>query len=201
MKSFTKAAALLVLGVAPGIALSANDTDNPSGPYVGAGYGRFNYNARNLGDVGTAVGRIVNDSSDNSWKIFGGWRFMPYLAVEAAYIDFGRPSDNVSTGGSNGNYRVDLSGFAPYIIGTLPLGPVELFAKVGEYYYDVKTRIDLDNPGPDVDSSHSGNDFIYGAGVGVTVLDRLHIRAEYETVDIEDAKNSDAIWLSAAWRF
>lgn len=201
MKKLTPVIALLSLGSIPAFAYGAAAMDNPSGPYVGGGYGRFNYNARNLGDVGTAVGRIVNDSSDNAWKIFAGWRFNPYIALEANYIDFGRPSDKVSTGGSNGNYRVDLSGFAPYLIGSLPLGPVELFAKVGEYYYDVKTRIDFDNPGPDVDSSHSRNDFTYGAGVGVTVLERLHLRAEYETIDIEDAKNSDAVWLSAAWRF
>jgi hypothetical protein len=52
-----------------------------------------------------------------------------------------------------------------------------------------------------VDSTHSRTDLLYGGGVGMTFIDHLHVRAEYETVDIDNAKNSDAFWLSAAWRF
>jgi hypothetical protein len=33
--------------------------------------------------------------------------------------------------GSSGDYRLRLKGFAPCVIGTLPLGPVELFGKAG----------------------------------------------------------------------
>lgn len=201
MNKLTISAALLALStpaVAP-IALGAPD-DNPSGPYVGAGWGRFNLDIRNLSDAGTAASDIAK-SDDNAWKAFVGYRFTPVISLEAAYIDFGRPNDRFTATGSNGNYRVDLSGFAPYVIGTIPLGPVELFGKVGEYFYNVKTRIDFDNPGPDIDSSHSRTDLLYGGGVGITVLDRLNLRAEYETVDIKNAKNSDAFWLSAAWRF
>jgi opacity protein-like surface antigen len=52
-----------------------------------------------------------------------------------------------------------------------------------------------------VNSSHSRNDFLYGGGVGYTIADRVHLRAEYEVVDVTNAKNSEAIWLSAAWHF
>lgn len=190
---------ILPLSAAPLLAQAATD-DNPTGPYVGAGWGRFNLNIRNLNDAGTAVGDIVH-SDDNAWKIFAGYRFMPYLALEAAYIDLGKPSDQFTANGSNGNYRVKISGFSPAIVGTLPLGPVELFAKIGEYYYNSKLRVDFDNPGPDVDSSHTRNDLLYGGGIGITAWKRLNIRAEYETIEIENAKHSDAFWLSAAWRF
>lgn len=175
-------------------------TDNPDGPYVGAGWGQFNLDIRNLSDAGTAASNIV-DSNDNAWKLFAGYRFNPYLALEAAYIDLGRPSDRFSATGSNGNYRVDISGFSPAVIGTLPLGPVELFAKIGVYYYDSKVKVDFDNPGPNIESSNKRNDLLYGGGVGLTFLEHLHVRAEYETIEIENAKRSDAFWLSAAWRF
>lgn len=200
MKPHTRIAASLLLGMVPCMAVYAAD-DNPSGLYVGAGIGGFKYKADNIGDVGQSVADIIDEADDTSWKAFVGWRFMPYLAVEAAYIDFGAPGDSFSTSGSNGNYEVALSGFAPYLIGTLPLGPVELFARLGYYYYDVDTKIDFDGPNQGIDSSHSGDDLIYGAGIGITLFDHLNVRVEYETVDIEDASKSDAIWLSGAWRF
>lgn len=203
MRKFSLAAALLSAGLlVPLFAYSASN-NNPSGAYVGAGWGQFNLDIRNLSDVGTATSDITK-SDDNAWKIFAGYRFIPYFALEGAYINFGKAGDRfqaTTANGSNGNYRVDLSGFAPYAIGTIPLGPVELFGKVGEYFYNVKVRADFDNPGPDVRSSHSRTDFLYGGGIGVNIGEHLHLRGEYETVDIKNAKNSDAFWLSAALRF
>jgi opacity protein-like surface antigen len=123
------------------------------------------------------------------------------VAVEAAYIDFGAASGRFTGTGSNGNYQVTMSGFAPYVVGILPLGPVELSAKVGSYFYDVKVRANFDNPNPGVDSSHSRNDFLYGVGLGFTVFNHIHLRAEYETIELKNASNTDAYWLSGAWRF
>jgi len=179
----------------------ADVSDNPSGFYLGAGAGRFNLDIRNLEDVANATGSVVHSDND-AWKIFAGYRFIPYFALEAAYIDFGRASDRFTTSGSSGNYRLGLSGFAPYAIGTLPLGPVELFGKIGYYYYNVNINADFSPPSQsNVDSSHSRTDLLYGAGIGMTFFDHLHVRAEYETVDIKNAQNSDAFWLSGAWRF
>jgi opacity protein-like surface antigen len=200
MKISTAAAALLSLGIFPAISHGATPQNNPSGPYVGGGWGQFNLDIRNLGDVGTAATSITK-SDDNAWKVFVGYRLNPYLAFEAAYIDFGHPEGRFTGTGSNGNYQVDLSGFAPYVVGTLPLGPMEIFGKVGYYYYDVKVKVDLDSPGPGVDSSHSRNDLIYGGGLGITFMDHLTLRGEYETVQIQNADSSDAFWLTGAWRF
>ena len=199
MKKLYAIAAAASLGV---FATTANaaDVDNPNGPYLGLGWGQFNLEIDRLDDVGAAV-NSVTDSDDNAWKAFAGWRFNPYVSVEAAYIDFGSPRDRFTATGSNGNYRVDLSGFSPFIIGTAPLGPVEVFAKLGYYFYDVDTRIDFDSPGPGIDSSHSESDLIYGGGVGITIFERLNARAEYEIVDIDGAGDSSAFWLSASWRF
>jgi OOP family OmpA-OmpF porin len=174
--------------------------DNPSGPYVGLGWGQFNIDVDDVGDVGDAVNDITK-ADDNAWKAFVGYRFNPYIAVEGAYVDLGSPGDRFDTSGSDGNYRVDIAGFAPSVIGSVPLGPVELFAKLGYFYYDVDLRVDLDDPGPDISSSHSESDWIYGAGVGFTLFEHLHLRAEYEGLHIDGADDADAIWLSGAWRF
>lgn len=200
MKILNAAATLIALGIFPAISQAAKTQDNPSGPYVGVGWGQFNLDIDNLSDVGTTAGDII-EADDNAWKIFAGWRLNPYLAFEAAYIDFGKANGRFSGTGSNGNYEVDLSGFAPYIVGSLPLGPVELFAKAGSYFYDVNVKADFDSPGPDVDSSHSRNDLLLGGGLGITIAEHLIIRAEYESIKLENAKDSEAFWLSGGWRF
>ena len=200
MKIFVTASALLSLSMLPPLTHAESDQHNPDGPYLGVGWGRLNLNIRNLSDVGTATTDIVK-SNDNAWKGFVGWRFNPYIAVEGAYIDFGRAGDRFTATGSNGNYAVNMSGFAPFVVGSIPFGPVEVFAKAGSYFYDVKVKVDFDNQNSSLDSTHSRNDFIYGGGLGFTIADHVALRAEYETLDIKNAKNSDAFWLSAAWRF
>ncbi len=198
MKFMTGTVAVVAIAVSSMSAQAV--TTNPTGPYVGAGVGQFNLKLNHLDDVDDAVGTIA-DSDDNAWKVFGGYRFNPYLGVELSYIDFGRPNDRFSANGTDGNYRVSMSGFSPALVGRFPLGPVELFGKVGQYYYDVKTRIDLDAPGPSISSKHSRNDFIWGGGVSVAVLDHVELRGEYERIEIENARDSNAFWLGAAWRF
>ncbi len=191
-------AALLSLAMVP--AISAQAQENTGGPYLGVGWSQFNVDVDNLSDAGTTAGNII-DSDDNAWKAFVGWRFNPYFGLELAYVDLGAPSDRFEGSGTRGNYELDISGFTPYLIGTIPLGPVELFGKVGYYFYDVDLQLDLDSPGPDIDSSSSRQDFVYGGGIGMTFAEHLHVRAEYELIDLENAGNSDALWLSAAWRF
>jgi hypothetical protein len=142
------------------------------------------------------------DDDDTAWKAFVGWRFNPYIALELSYVDFGNPNGRATASGSSGDYQVDLSGFAPYVIGSFPLGPVELFAKAGYYFYDVDLKADFDDPlHPDVDSSKSDEDFVYGFGVGITFFEHLHARLEYEKIDSDALDDADAIWASGAWRF
>jgi len=178
----------------------SDSTDNPSGPYIGGGVGQFNLHIKHLDGVDNAV-QDIRDSDNNSWKVFAGYRFVPWLRLEAAYIDFGESKDSFSATGSNGNYRVKMHGFAPSVMVSAPLGPVELFAKAGEYYYNVDTRVDFDSPGPSIRTSHSRNDFLWGGGLSFVVIHRLELRAEYEKLELENAHQTDALWLSAAWRF
>ncbi len=181
-------------------AWTAAQAENESGFYVGGGVGQFNVQIDDIDDTDEAIERL--DDDDTSWKLFAGYRFNPYISIEAAYIDFGGPSDSFDASGSSGDYKVELSGFAPYVVGTLPLGPVELFAKVGYYFYDVDLSVDLDDLGGDVfQSSDSDEDLLYGAGIGMTFFEHLHARLEYEKIDSSSVDDADAIWLSGAWRF
>jgi OOP family OmpA-OmpF porin len=198
----TAAALALSMGCI-GAAL-ATDTE-PSGPvsgaYVGAGWGQFNLKPQNISDVGNGFADIAN-SHDNAFKVTAGYRFMPYFALEANYIDFGNPSSPFTTSGTDGNYRLHASGFAPMGVATLPLGAFELFGKAGWLFSNNNVKVYLNQPGQQViQSSHSSSDFMWGGGLGVTVFRHLNINAEYDRIQLENAHDSDALWLAAQWRF
>lgn len=190
---------------AAGLALAAGSayaqsSENESGFYIGGGVGQFDLDIDGIDGIDEAVERL--DDDDTAWQAFIGWRLNRYVSLQAAYIDFGRPEDDFSTAGSSGNYRAEISGFAPSVIGTLPVGPVELFAKIGYYFYDLEIRANLDDLGGDVfESDDSGEDLMWGGGVGVTLFQRLNARLEYEWIDLEKADDANALWLTGAWRF
>lgn len=200
MKKSLLAGAVLAGSLACGPALV--QAENSTGWYVGGGFGQFNLDINSLDDFGSGVQSAVDDN-DNSWKLFLGWRILPFLAVEAAYVNLGKPSDRIYASGSDGRYTVKADGFAPSVLGILPLGPFEVFGKVGYYYYDAEVRTHFgQGSGQElITGSHSRNDFTYGAGIGITFLEHLNVRAEWERFDLENFDDSDAVWLSAAWRF
>jgi hypothetical protein len=185
MKHITVLLTALALGM--GVMTSAN-ADNEKGLYIGAGLGQFNVEVDDLDDAANTVSEF--DEDDTSWKIFGGWRFNPYIAVELDYIDFGGPS--------SGGTEIAVKGFAPYLVGTLPLGIFELFAQVGYYFYD----FDVESSSNAIDDfSDSSEDLVYGAGIGLVLFEHLDARLTYEILDAGDADDANALWLSGAWRF
>lgn len=199
MKRAIATATLLALSCGTALAQSP---DNDEGLYIGVGFGQFNVSVDDIDDTDNAISQI--DDDDNAWKIFAGWRLNPYVAFELNYVDFGENSGSTGSdaGGSSGNYTVDLAGFQPAVYGIFPLGPVELFGKVGYYFYDVDLSLNLDNINQDNFSADSSEEALsYGFGVGMTLFERLNAKLEYEKIDTDLIDDLDAIWLSGAWRF
>jgi len=191
-------AAASVAALASGAAYAQDDNDE--GIYVGGGVGQFNIEIDGIDGIDEAVETL--DDGDTAWQAFVGWRLNPYISLQVAYIDFGGPEDDFSTGGSSGNYRAELNGFAPSIIGHLPLGPVELSATLGYYIYDLDITANLDDLGGDVfQSNDSGEDVMYGVGIGMTFFERLNAKLEYQKIDLENVDDANAFWFTGAWRF
>lgn len=201
MNRATVAATLIApfgLIMSSGAAL-AQTGENDEGLYIGAGLGQFNIETDGLDDLDNTLDDL--DSDDNAYQGFIGWRLNPYIALQAAYINYGGPEESVSSGGSDGKYEAELSGFAPSIIGTYPLGPVEISAKLGYYFYDLELSGNFNLDELDFDSDDSGEDVMYGVGLGMTFLERLHAKVEYEEIDVKGVDDSNAYWLTGQWRF
>jgi opacity protein-like surface antigen len=186
-------AALAVAALAA--ATSAQAQDNESGFYAGAGVGIFDVEIDDFDDVDDTIDRY--DSDDTAWKAFGGWRMNPYLALELAYVNLGSPDDEILP---DTDLTIETDGFAPYVVGTLPIGDwFEVFAKAGYYWYDIDARIST------AIGSFSENDsdstFTWSAGAGLNIFERVNIRLEYEQFDFDTADDAQALWLTGAYRF
>src|SRR6187397_2029171 len=73
-----------------GFAQAVNAEDNPSGPYLGAAVGQFNVKVEDFEGLTDELGNL-DDGDATAWKVFFGWRFNPYISLEADYIDLGNP--------------------------------------------------------------------------------------------------------------
>jgi outer membrane immunogenic protein len=187
-------AALLSVALAP--AAFAQAHEEVSGAYVGGGFGQFNAKIDDIDDVDDTINDW--DDDDTAYKIFAGYRLNRFLAFELDYINLGEPSGAVVPG-----FNVDSSvdGFAPYVIGTIPLGPYfELYGRAGYYFYDATVGVDNGVDGR-VEFDEESEDFVYGGGIGANIGEKLNLRLEYEKFDLQGLDDADALWLTAAWRF
>lgn len=161
--------------------------DENSGLYLGAGLGDFSTEIDELDDVD-----LDFDEDSDASRIFAGWRFNRVIAAQLDYFDFG----NSSAAFNLLDIESEATGIAPSLVATLPLGPVELFGRAGWVFYDLEVSADGDQI-----FDESGNDFMYGGGIGLTLLERLALRAEYEVIEISEIEDAEALWITAAWRF
>jgi OOP family OmpA-OmpF porin len=148
------------------------------------------YLGGSVGQSGLQVDDFNYDASATGYKLIAGWRFLDWLAVEGNYIDFGSGDDTVD----GTKIETDADGISLSAVGFLPVGPVDLFARVGA----VDWSADLSSPGFGSDSE-DGTDLTYGIGAQFRVWS-LSIRAEYEMFDISDA-DLDMISLGVTWTF
>lgn len=163
----TRHLAASVLGLAlAGPGLSWAEEPRVPGWYLGLGAG-----AATMQDEGEALaGSTSFDDEDTGWKLFGGWRFHRYGAVELAYVDFG---EFTGEGPLRNNW--EASGINASVLGVWPLpNRFSLFGKIGATYWDVENNF-TGGSGDD-----NGTDFSYGVGAQYDFTDRVGARVEWE---------------------
>ena len=163
MKKFMMIILILVFLSIAGAATAGNKT----GPFIGGSLGYAN--------TGVSEGQYNFDDDDMGFKIFGGYNFgfIPLLdlAVEGSYVDFGQASSSGII-----NQEVDVSGWDVFGLAALNLGPIGVFGKVGQIWWNSDSNINaLDD---------SGNDMAYGIGVRFQI-GSFGIRGEYEYFDLD----------------
>jgi opacity protein-like surface antigen len=132
------------------------------------------------------------DASATGFKAIAGWRFVDWLAVEANYVDLGSGDDDVL----GEKIESDVNGVSLSAVGFVPIGPVDLFARVGA----INWNADLEAPNLGIKGSEDGTDLTYGIGAQFRVWS-LSFRGEYEIFDISDADTVDMFSIGVTWTF
>lgn len=172
-KGVFAAAALLVAGLVPTAALAQSSMMRSSqelGFYAGGGFGQAK--ADDFCSEARAVGFTSCDDKDRTWKIFGGYRFHPNVAVEAGYADLGKFKAGI--GGATVSAKVKA--FELLAVPIYPFGNgFSVYGKLGLARWDV----DASATGG-FTASDEGTDFTFGIGAQYDFTPNLGARVEWQ---------------------
>ncbi len=175
----------LATGLAALAAVAMSASAAAQGFYVGAGamQSRFDSGDFDVDDV---------DDEDTGWKLIAGLRATPNWAIEGTYSNFGEAqAPAVAVGGP---FEAKARAFSLFGVGYLPVGPVELFLKVGA------SRIDAEGNVGAVLFEDDAIELAYGGGVQFN-LGALGLRAEYEKFDTDVIGDLDVISANVVFTF
>ncbi len=171
--------------------------DDYSGWYTGAGIGRTKAkidDARitsSLLGVGFTTNGISDRDHDTGYKLFGGYQFNRYIAVEGGYFDlgkFGYTATTTPAGSLDGSIK--LRGFNLDLVGTVPLFyNFSAFGRVGAANAQARDHftgtgaVNVINPSP----SQRATNIKYGLGLQYDFTRSLAMRLEAERYRVNDA--------------
>ncbi len=157
------------------------------------------------------------DDSDTGWKVFGGFQFNDYFALEGHYIDFGSAETSASgtydggegTSSFSGSGKVDVTGFGVSAVGSLPFmeNHFALLAKIGVFRWmaDQSGNAALSDGGNwcaanSCESSDEGIDVSFGAGLDWHITPQISARLLWENFKLEN-EGADFYSASVIWGF
>jgi hypothetical protein len=158
--------------------------------YAGAGFGQADGKLDTVG-ITTLSGPIVlQSSSDNTPRVFGGVRIAEHFAVEVGFSDLGEAratTDDPNFGPPLNitGYKFETTGIDVTAVGILPLGKyLALFGKLG--FVRWSTDFEIRSAGVLLDKGTSdGVDPVIGAGVNVYLGTHFMIQGEFNRFEID----------------
>lgn len=183
--------------------------------YLGANIGRTKstFDERRItqevvGGASTSTG-ISEDRRHTGYKLFGGYRFIRYFAVEGGYFDLGKFGFTTTTtpaGSLRGTLKV--RGVNLDAVGILPINErFSALGRVGVIHAETRDSFSGTGAGTPNDSRIRERDtsFKVGAGLQYDFNDTFGVRAEAERYRIDDAvghkDNVDFLSVGLIYRF
>jgi OmpA-OmpF porin, OOP family len=173
-----------------------------SGVYlgVGAGVGHANIDQDNINasllSLGFTNPSTSTDESSVAYKIFAGYSFNRYIAVEGGYFNLGKFSfDSTVTPAGTLNGQVKTYGFNLDAVGSLPLTQTfSIFARGG--VQNAKSTVNYTGTGSVLvltpQTSETKTSWDAGAGVAFEFANgKVGVRVEWELYRVPDGTNTD----------
>ena len=194
---------------------SAYAVADDSGWYVGANVGESlakiddSRIANALLSEGFAVTSITDDAHHVGFKLFGGYQFSRYFAVEGGYFDlgkFGFTANTLPPGALTGNLKVNGGNLDA--VGILPFtDKFAAFARFGAQYPDARDHF-AGYGAVIVEDPHRSDDALsykFGFGLQYAFTRTVAMRLEAERYRIDDAVGNkgdiDLVSLGLLYRF
>lgn len=210
------AKAIWTLGFAGCAAMSSSLAGaDDLGWYIGGNVGQSNATIddqriiNGLAANGLATTSINNNDQDTGYKVFGGYQFNPYFALEGGYFNlgqFGFTANTVPAGTLNGNTK--LNGWSFDAVGTLPITQkFSAFGRLGVDYAQAQDTFTGTRAVfvPDPNPSRWDTNYDFGAGLQYAFTEKIAMRVEAERYRINDAVGNlgdiDVYSLGLIYRF
>ena len=156
---YVRAATICLLASA--IAFPSANARADRGFYLGAGGGGAKYNGFN-DFCRRAIEELAGTGLDNDcdtdetvfgWKLFGGWRFNPYVAIEGGWVNLGEAEDETTVAGQTVGAEISVDGWFAELVGSVPVGEsARLLGKIGGAALDL--TLEGRATGIGIDKSH-----------------------------------------------
>lgn len=144
---------------------------------------------------GFTVSSFDDDERDLGYKLFGGYQFNRFLALEAGYFDLGKfdfDATTIPTGTFAG--EIEITGFNVDLVGSLPLSKrFSAFGRGGVTREEAEVKFTRSGAVAVTDASRdkSETNYKFGFGVEYAITSALGLRAEAERYRIDDAVGND----------
>ena len=149
---------------------------------------------QSLANSGLGNASIIDQDRDHAYKVFGGYQFNRFLALEGSYFDlgtFGFAASTTPAGTFNGETR--LRGLGLDAVLSAPLtDKFSVFAKVGGNYTEARDRFSASGAATASNANPSISELNpkIGFGMQYALTDALSVRAELERYRVNDAVGS-----------
>lgn len=168
---------LAAAAVAGGLLASQGAAAQERGPYLGGSLGQSTFKEW-CDTSGAPPGFVLLacEDTDTAWKVFGGYRFNRYVAVEGTYINWGKVTGTVAPPTRDVSAEQTSMGVAA--VGTLELAPqFAVFGKAGFVLTEQETKV----AGTSTDRHET--EFHYGLGARFSFTPNWAARAEWERTE------------------
>lgn len=211
MKIFNARSGLIAFATIASVVAHASEP----GWYIGANVGqsRATFDTDEifggLSDRGFTVTSYSEDERDTGYKLFGGYQFNRYFALEGGYFNLGEFEFNAETmplGTLDGSLELDGINFD--VVGILPFTEkLSALGRIGVNY--AKANASLDGGGAvttlDPNSSERGTNYKLGVGLEYAFTRSVAMRVEAERYRIDDALDAkgdiDLFSVGVLYRF
>jgi OOP family OmpA-OmpF porin len=206
-------ASALALGTAAVLSPLAATAAEPLPWYVGAGAGGSFYDLNDLdATLGSGFGTyaLTSDDNDAGYRVFGGWRALPWLAVEAGWMDLGKATFDATTTlpATRVTGRFETSAWFIDVVPSYTFDRFTVFGKLGVALWEAKTNTTTDvllGQRFSTSRKERSESFKWGLGAAYDFADRWIARLEYDQFEAGDGSTGKSdvgfVSLSVAYRF